>query len=125
MNRFQKWVNLGLILSTLALGFLSYQMLAQVWAIFRLREFPDWPLSLPAIIAGVLALLILIIVKSNSKAMTFLNEVALELSKVTWPTYQETVSSTGVIIIMVGIAAVLMFLFDMLWVALTRSLIGL
>jgi preprotein translocase SecE subunit len=57
--------------------------------------------------------------------MAFLNDVAVELSKVTWPTMQETVASTGVIIVMVGIASLLMFFFDTLWGTLTRSFLTL
>ncbi len=53
------------------------------------------------------------------KVSEFGLEVIVELSKVTWPTRKETVVSTGVIVVMVAIAAVLMFGIDALWGTLT------
>ena len=125
MNRFQKWVDLGLILSAAALWFILNQMFTQVWSIFRLPLMPDWPIQLPALAALVLAAVAFFSTRFSGKAMGFLNDVALELSKVTWPTTQETVASTGVIIVMVGIASLIMFFFDTLWGTLTRSFLSL
>lgn len=125
MNRYRKWVDLFLALSGVALWFLLRQMLEQVWAIFRLPLFSDWPVQLPAVVALGLSLLAFSMVKRNKKVVTFLDEVSLELAKVTWPNGKETMASTGVIIIMVGIASVILFLFDTLWGTLTNSFLAL
>jgi len=125
MNRYRKWINLALVLTVLAFGFLLAQMLSQVWEIFRLPVFEQWPLPLPKAIALVVGVAVFIGVRSQPKAMGFLEDVANELSKVTWPNPQETIASTGVIIVMVGIASLIMFVFDTLWGTLTRSFLTL
>jgi len=115
MNRFQKYVDFGLLAAAAALGFLLMQMLMQVWNIFKLPMISGLPLQLPALIALVVGVGAFLLTRTNGKAMSFLNDVANELSKVTWPTMQETVASTGVIIVMVGIASMIMFGYDALW----------
>lgn len=124
MNRYRKWVDLFLALSGVALWFLLRQMLEQVWAIFRLPLYPDWPVQLPSVVALAGALVAFSFVKRHRKTMTFLDEVSQELAKVTWPGGKETVASTGVIIVMVGIASVILFLFDTLWGTLTNSFLA-
>jgi preprotein translocase subunit SecE len=42
----------------------------------------------------------------------FLREVRQEAAKVTWPTRKETLISTGMVMFMVGVAAVFFFLID-------------
>jgi len=59
------------------------------------------------------------------RANIFLNEVAAELSKVTWPERKETVSSAGVVVVLISIAALILFLIDSLWrVAIQGMLMG-
>ena len=125
MNRYRKWVDLFLALSGVALWFLLRQMLDQVWDIFRLPLFSEWPVQLPSVVALAVALGAFALTKRNRKTMGFLDEVTQELSKVTWPGGKETVASTGVIIIMVGIASGILFLFDTLWGTLTRNFLAL
>jgi len=52
------------------------------------------------------------------------NEVAVELTKVTWPTRQETKWATIVVIITVVIAAVFLGVFDLLWSWTTGKVYG-
>ncbi len=125
MNRFKKWIDLGLALTALALWFLLRQMLEQVWEIFRLPLLLTSPIQLPALAALGVALIAFILVRRNTRVMVFLEEVTTELTKVTWPTGAETITSTGVIIVMVGICAVILFLFDSLWGTLTSSFLAL
>ena len=125
MNRYRKWVDLTLALAGVALWFMFRQAFEQVWEIFRLPLMPDWPIQFPALAALVFALVIFVLVRRNKKVMTFLDEVSQELAKVTWPKGKETVASTGVIIVMVGIASGILFLFDTLWGTLTKSFLSL
>lgn len=125
MSRYRKWIDLGLTLTGAALWLLLNQMLAQVWDIFRLPLFTEWPIQLPTLLALVVAIGFFVWIRRHKKTMIFLDEVATELSKVTWPNSKETVASTGVIIVMVGIASVILFLFDTLWGTLTNSFLAL
>jgi preprotein translocase subunit SecE len=54
------------------------------------------------------------------KSMQFLREVKIELKKVTWPTRQQTMSSTVVVIILVIIIGVFLGLVDVILSALIR-----
>ncbi|MDP8254501.1 MAG: preprotein translocase subunit SecE [Candidatus Alcyoniella australis] len=56
-----------------------------------------------------------------AKSRQFLREVWIELKKVSWPTRQETVASTWVLIGVTGIFALFFFLSD----SLISSLLGL
>ena len=53
--------------------------------------------------------------KPHGRARTFLREVKIEMSKVTWPPRRELLQATGVVIIAVVIAAVYIGVFDFIW----------
>jgi preprotein translocase subunit SecE len=53
--------------------------------------------------------------KPHGRIRTFLREVKIEMSKVTWPPRRELLQSTGVVIIAVVIAAVYIGVFDFIW----------
>jgi preprotein translocase subunit SecE len=55
----------------------------------------------------------------------FLQEVRQETSKVTWPTRRETAVSTGMVFVMVILAAVFFFLVDQLMAFGVRVIFGL
>ncbi|MBI2981604.1 MAG: preprotein translocase subunit SecE [Deltaproteobacteria bacterium] len=44
-----------------------------------------------------------------------MNEVVVELSKVSWPLGKETLASSGVVVVLVGIAALILAVVDMIW----------
>ncbi|OGQ06854.1 MAG: preprotein translocase subunit SecE [Deltaproteobacteria bacterium RIFCSPLOWO2_12_FULL_40_28] len=58
------------------------------------------------------------------KISAFVNDVVVELGKVTWPQRKETVLSAVVVIVMVGIASVFLFTFDTLWGSLVQVLLS-
>ena len=66
-----------------------------------------------------------IIVRGIRAAIEFLGEVKAELSKVAWPTKQEVVASTWVVLTAVGITAVWIFASDQFAAILINGLIRL
>ncbi len=60
----------------------------------------------------------------NRRIYGVANEVAVELTKVTWPTRQETKWATIVVIITVIVAAVFLGVFDLVWSWITGKLYG-
>jgi len=125
MNRYQKWIDFALLLACAGLAYLLSQMLGQIWDLFRLPLVESLPIPLPTLISVVVGILAFVLVRTNAKAMEFFNEVATELSKVSWPTTQETIQSTGVIIVMVSIASIIMLLYNTFWGTITSSLLSL
>ncbi len=63
---------------------------------------------------GVGALLFLILYKNDS-ANQFMHETVTELSRVTWPTNRETISSTWIVVIMVLVTGMILGLLDKFW----------
>ena len=66
-----------------------------------------------------------VIVRSLKTAIRFLVEVKAELTKVAWPTKEEVISSTWVVIFAVGITSVWIFIADQFSTILINGLIRL
>lgn len=115
MQRNQKFVSL----IYLACGFVAWlifrELFATVWAIAHLKVPADWVLPPSEIVAIVLGIATFVMLLRNRKVNDFTNDTLTELGKVTWPKRKETAISTGVVSVLVGIAAALLFGFDMLW----------
>ncbi len=120
MQRNQKLVSL----IYLACGFVAWlifrELFATVWALAHLPQPVDWVLAPSEIVAIVLGVLTFVVLVRNKLVNTFTNDTITELGKVTWPNRKETVISTGVVSVLVGIAAGILFGFDVLWGALIR-----
>lgn len=58
------------------------------------------------------------------KVKKFLNEVAIELKKVSWPTRKETINSTFVVIVLMFILAAFLAVVDGLLAKFVRVIIG-
>ena len=56
--------------------------------------------------------------------LEFARETQIEVRKVVWPSRQETIQTTGVVILIVVIMAILLWLLDLLLSGFTRWLIG-
>ena len=96
------------------------EMITTIWIISRISQPVDWIVAPPDILATAMALTFFIILLKNEKVNLFTNEVITELSEVVWPGRKETVLSTGVVSILVGICAVILFGFDMIWGMMVR-----
>lgn len=119
MNPNKKYLDIALAVLALIVWAMFRQLLGFGWDLLRLPIYEALPVGLPDIIAFALAIVTFVVLKRNEKVNEFGLEVIVELSKVTWPTRKETVVSTGVIIVMVAIASMLMFGIDALWGTLT------
>jgi preprotein translocase subunit SecE len=60
-------------------------------------------------------------VKPVGRTRTFLREVRVEMTKVTWPPRKELLQATGVVIIAVVIAGAYIGLFDYIWTVIVRA----
>lgn len=96
------------------------EMISTLWAISRISQPVDWIVAPPDILATLMALTFFVILLKSEKVNLFTNEVITELSEVVWPARKETVLSTGVVSILVGICAVILFGFDMIWGIMVR-----
>mgnify|MGYP001596990919 CR=1 FL=1 len=118
----QKWVNLGLLGVAALLFSLSSKLFQLVADLARWPVATGWAVEPIYLAAFVVAVGGSFWIRWYGRANGFFNEVALELGKVTWPQRKETVASTGVVIFLVGIAALILFLIDFLWGTVTSGL---
>lgn len=114
----QRFVNIAYVL----VGIVSWVISARLFGFIMdlISRDLDKPLigtdfarsDLIGLLAGVAAGVAL---KLNRNVNTWALEVANELKKVTWPTWEETKLSTVVVVITSIIVAVILGLFDALW----------
>jgi preprotein translocase subunit SecE len=62
-----------------------------------------------------------VVTKPAGRMRNFFREVRIEMSKVTWPPRKELITSTGVVIVAVLIAAVYIGVFDLIWNTIMRA----
>lgn len=120
MQRNQKYVSL----IYLACGFIAWllfrEVTATVWAVAHLKQPVGWVLPPSEIVAIGLGAVTFLVLLRNKLVNSFTNETLTELGKVVWPDKKVTVISTGVVSVMVAIAAGVLFGFDVLWGAMVR-----
>lgn len=80
-------------------------------------------MSVASLAAFLVAIVGTVILWRNEKVFGFAEEVAQELKKVTWPTYEETRTSTIVVLVMVVIFSLVLGFFDFIWSGITNALV--
>lgn len=94
-----------LVRSSVAYLYLTFYQVRRLPGITGLRE------GLP-VLAGALVFLLLY---KNPKANVVLDEVVVELKKVTWPKRDDVVKSTTVVLICILIASFILAGFNLMW----------
>ena len=75
-------------------------------------------------IAALIAVLVAVRYWRDLKVRTMAEEVAEELTKVTWPTRDEVINSTSVVIVTTIFATVFFALMDQFWLWVTQHVYG-
>ena len=119
----QKYVNLSYIAASLLVAYVFY-VLTTKFSVFL--DFEGRFRALDKIIlitSGVVGLGLFFGLYKSAIVNTFMNEVAAEIGKVTWPTQNETTKATIAVLIAVTIAGTLLWFVDSVWVYLISLLI--
>ncbi|MGE0614973.1 MAG: preprotein translocase subunit SecE [Bacteriovoracia bacterium] len=120
-NQRQRWVNGSFLTAAALLGYVVFQLATMVAGTYDLEaRMQNIDLILRGVGVGVTALCFFILY-ANDKANQFMNEVVEELSRVTWPTSNDTSRATVVVIIMVIISGVILGGLDSLWTWIVKS----
>jgi preprotein translocase SecE subunit len=122
-SQFQKWVNLSYLATAALLGYLVFTLSAKIVGTYDLETRLHNVGLIIQIASVAIAAIAFWILYSNDNANQFMNEVMLELSRVTWPTQKETTSATIVVIIMVLISGAILGLLDYFWTYLMKLVI--
>ena len=117
----ERWVQFAYAACAITLAWFLIKLSGSVWTLLAdtVDAVPEPNETIIAVGAGVIALITAVITYRSRKIHTFVVEVCVELSKVTWPTRKETWSQTVVVIIVSIIAAAILGVFDAFWAQIT------
>jgi preprotein translocase SecE subunit len=114
-NQRQKWVNMTLLFASLMVAGVAFVGLSKLSAVYNLESSfkqIDLYLRIGSIVLGAALGFGLYF---NDKSNAFMNEVVLEMSRVTWPASKDTTNATIWVILFVIVAGALLGAFDSLW----------
>ena len=106
----ERWVQFAFVAAALITFFLTDKLITYIWQYFA--EPNSTIVTAAAAIIGVASAFI---AYRHPKVKPMADEVAVEMSKVTWPTREETWRNTVVTIVVSIIAAAYLGIFDALW----------
>lgn len=117
----ERWVQFAYFGVAITLAWFLIKSTTAVWTILAdtVDMVPEPDGTIIAVASGVVAVLASVIAYRSAKTHTFVTEVCVELSKVTWPTRKETWAQTVVVLIVSVIAAVILGVFDTVWSQIT------
>jgi preprotein translocase subunit SecE len=110
----ERWVQFAFVSVAVFLVFVTDKLVTFGWEFYA--EPDDTIVTIVAVAVGLVGTYL---AYQNDRVRDFATEVVTELSKVTWPTREETWYSTIVVLSASAIAAVYTGVFDALWSALT------
>ena len=119
-SQHQKWVNLSYLALAILLGYIVFSVAGKVVGAYDLEARVR---NIELVLRGVSVLVGAIVflgLYRNEQANQFMNEVMVELSRVTWPTQKDTRSATMVVIIMVVISGMVLGFLDYCWIQLLK-----
>jgi preprotein translocase SecE subunit len=114
-NQRQKWVNMTFLFASILVAGVAFIGLSKLSAVYNLESSIkqiDLFLRIGSILLGAVLGFGLYF---NDKSNAFMNEVVLEMSRVTWPASKDTTNATIWVVLFVIVAGVLLGAFDSLW----------
>lgn len=117
----ERWVQFAYAACAVTLAWFLIKSSTAIWTILadNVDAVPEPNATIIAVGAGLIAFVTAVITYRSEKIHTFVVEVCVELSKVTWPTRKETWSQTVIVIIVSVIAAIILGVFDAIWSQIT------
>jgi preprotein translocase subunit SecE len=113
----ERWVQFAYAACAITVAWFLIKSSTAVWTILadNVDAVPEPDSTMIAVGAGLVAFISAVIAYRSQKIHTFVLEVCVELSKVSWPTRKETWSQTVVVLIVSVIAAIILGVYDAVW----------
>lgn len=113
----ERWVQFAFAACAITVAWFLIKSSTAVWTILAdtIDAVPEPDSTMIAVGAGLVAFISAVIAYRSQKIHTFVLEVCVELSKVSWPTRKETWSQTVVVLIVSVIAAIILGVYDAVW----------
>jgi len=117
----ERWVQFAYAACAITLAWFLIKVTDATWTLLAdtVDAVPEPNATIIAVGAGLVAFIAAVITYRSQKVHTFVVEVCVELSKVTWPTRKETWSQTIIVIVISIIAAIILGVFDAMWSQIT------
>ena len=113
----ERWVQFAYAACAITLAWFLIKCSNAIWTMLAdsVDAIPEPNATAIAIGAGLVAFISAVVAYRSKKVHTFVVEVCVELSKVSWPTRKETWSQTIVVLIVSVIAAIILGVYDAVW----------
>jgi len=120
----ERWVQFAYAACAVTLAWFLIKSSTAIWTILAdtVDVVPEPNATAIAVGAGLVSFIAAVIAYRSKKVHTFVVEVCVELSKVTWPTRKETWSQTVVVLIVSVIAAIILGVYDAIWSQITDAI---
>ena len=120
----KKIVNICLLLLSVFLYFVASQFAELAFDGLDIPITRDFWLTYPEMIGVGIGVLGFVLMFTNKTVTQFLSESVIELTKVVYPTREESSKSAVVVMIMVGVATMFLAFFDVFWSSVTRFVLA-
>ncbi len=126
MSSRQRYAIIGILALAVLVAVSLSHGLRWIWAEAGWDDMPVLSRELPltSLIAYVSAAVAALVAVKHNHTFQLATEVVDELSKVTWPSREETGNATVVVIVTVLLSSVFLGIFDALWLWLTNLVLG-
>ena len=113
----ERWVQFAYAACAITLAWFLIKSSNAVWTMLAdsVDAVPEPNATAIAVGAGLVAFISAVVAYRSKKVHTFVVEVCVELSKVSWPTRKETWSQTIVVLVVSVIAAIILGVYDAVW----------
>ena len=111
-------------LDTVKLAAAALLLIAGIFAFYFFADYSALLRVLGLLVIGGVAAVIALQTQVGSQLWHFVGDARTEVRKVVWPTRQETLQTTFIVVVMVLILGIIMWLFDMVLMSILRLLTG-
>jgi len=111
-------------LDTAKLAAAALLLIAGIFAFYFFADYSTLLRVVGLLIIGGGAAAIALQTKVGRQLWQFVGDARTEVRKVVWPTRQETLQTTLIVVVMVMILGIILWLFDMMLMAILRYLTG-
>ena len=111
----QRWVVLAFVALSIVAGWTVQAGSVSAFAQFAIPDTRLGPITLSTLLAILAGGITFAALLRNERAGRFTDEVVDELSKVTWPTREETIRASTTVVVTTLLVAMLLGIYDFVW----------
>lgn len=111
----QRWVVLSFLVAAVLVGWTVQAASVSGFAQFAIPDQRMGPVTLSTVLALVAGAITLVALLRNEQWVAYTDECVDELSKVTWPSREETIRASTTVVVTTLLVAALLGLYDFVW----------